>query len=77
MERNETKSSMKPKVDRNNFMMQLATFVVNKRNAFVVLFAIACIYCLTTLNQWYTEGLLSTTTDGSDSDSLISQDRLL
>ncbi len=51
MERNETKSSMKPKVDRNNFMMQLATFVVNKRNAFVVLFAIACIYCLTTLNR--------------------------
>ncbi len=32
--------------------------------------------CLTTLNQWYEEGLLSTTTDGSDSDSLISQDRL-
>jgi len=32
-------------------MMQLATFVVNKRNAFVVLFAIACIYCLTTLNR--------------------------
>ncbi len=32
--------------------------------------------CLTTLNQWYAEGLLSTTTDGSDSDSLISQDRL-
>ncbi len=32
--------------------------------------------CITTLNQWYKEGLLSTTTDGSDSDSLISQDRL-
>ncbi len=42
---------MKHKIDRNNFMMQLATFVVNKRNAFVVLFAIACIYCLTTLNR--------------------------
>lgn len=39
------------KIDRKNFMMQLATFVVNKRNAFVVLFAIACIYCLTTLNR--------------------------
>ena len=35
--------SMKGKVDRNNFMMQLATFVVNKRNAFVVLIAIGCI----------------------------------
>lgn len=32
--------------------------------------------CLTTLNQWYEEGLLSTTTDGSDADSLIAQDRL-
>lgn len=42
---------MKQKVDRNHFMMQLATFVVNKRNAFVVLFAIACIYCLTTLGK--------------------------
>lgn len=42
---------MEHKTDRGNFMMQLATFVVNKRNAFVVLFAIACIYCLTTLNK--------------------------
>lgn len=42
---------MEQKGDHNNFMMQLATFVVNKRNAFVVLFAIACIYCLTTLNR--------------------------
>ncbi len=32
--------------------------------------------CLTTLNQWYGEGLLSTTIDGSDTDSLIAQDRL-
>jgi len=42
---------MEQKNDRNHFMMQLATFVVNKRNAFVVLFAIACVYCLTTLNK--------------------------
>ena len=42
---------MEHKIDRNNFMMQLAAFVVNKRNAFVVLFAIACIYCLTTLSR--------------------------
>ncbi|NLB90968.1 MAG: extracellular solute-binding protein, partial [Clostridiales bacterium] len=32
--------------------------------------------CLTTLNQWYNEGLLNTTIDGSDSDTLIAQDRL-
>ena len=32
--------------------------------------------CLTTLNQWYSEGLLSTAVDGSDADSLISQDKL-
>ena len=44
-------SVMEHKIDRSNFMMQLAAFVVNKRNAFVVLFAIACIYCLTTLNR--------------------------
>lgn len=44
-------SVMEHKIDRSNFMMQLAAFVVNKRNAFVVLFIIACIYCLTTLNR--------------------------
>lgn len=39
------------KTDHKNFMMQLASFIVNKRNAFIVLFAVACIYCMTTLNR--------------------------
>ena len=27
-----------------NFMMRLARFIVNKRKAFIVLFALACVY---------------------------------
>lgn len=35
----------------NNLMMDIATFIVNKRNAFVVLFAIACIYSVLSISK--------------------------
>lgn len=35
----------------DNLMMDIATFIVNKRSAFVVLFAIACIYSLLSISK--------------------------
>lgn len=35
----------------NNLMLDIATFIVNKRNAFVVLFAIACIYSVLSISK--------------------------
>lgn len=34
-----------------NLMINIATFIVNKRNAFVVLFAIACIYSALSISK--------------------------
>ena len=36
---------MEEKKEKGNFWLTVATFIVNKRKAFLVLFAIACIYC--------------------------------
>ena len=53
---------MEEKKEKGNFWLTLANFIVNKRKAFLVLFAIACIYCAfcmnkTTVNQDITKYL--------------------
>ena len=35
----------------NSFMMKLASFIVNKRAAFLVFFVISCIYCITCISK--------------------------
>ena len=35
----------------DTFMMKLASFIVNKRAAFLVFFTIACIYCITCISK--------------------------
>ena len=42
---------MDEKKDSNNFMIQLATFIVNKRKAFLVFFGLACIYCVLSISK--------------------------
>lgn len=39
------------KKGKGNFWLTVATFIVNKRKAFLVLFAIACIYCAACMNK--------------------------
>lgn len=53
---------MEEKKEKGNFWLTLANFIVNKRKAFLVLFAIACVYCAfcmnkTTVNQDITKYL--------------------
>lgn len=53
---------MEEKKEKGNFWLTLANFIVNKRKAFLVLFAIACVYCTfcmnkTTVNQDITKYL--------------------
>ena len=53
---------MAEKKEKGNFWLTLANFIVNKRKAFLVLFAIACVYCAfcmnkTTVNQDITKYL--------------------
>ena len=53
---------MEEKKEKGNFWLILANFIVNKRKAFLVLFAIACVYCAfcmnkTTVNQDITKYL--------------------
>lgn len=42
---------MEEKKEKGNFWLTVATFIVNKRKAFLVLFAIACIYCAACMNK--------------------------
>ncbi len=42
---------MKEKKHGDDIMLRIAAFVVNKRNAFIVLFAIACIYSLASISK--------------------------
>lgn len=53
---------MEEKKEKGNFWLTVANFIVNKRKAFLVLFAIACVYCAfcmnkTTVNQDITKYL--------------------
>lgn len=53
---------MEEKKEKGNFWLTLANFIVNKRKAFLILFAIACVYCAfcmnkTTVNQDITKYL--------------------
>lgn len=53
---------MEEKKEKGNFWLTLANFIINKRKAFLVLFAIACVYCAfcmnkTTVNQDITKYL--------------------
>ena len=42
---------MEEKKTSNQFMMKLAAFIVNKRKAFIALFALACIYSAISISK--------------------------
>ena len=42
---------MEEKKEKGNFWLTVATFIVNTRKPFLVLFAIACIYCAACMNK--------------------------
>ncbi len=42
---------MEEKKEKGNFWLTVANFIVNKRKAFLVLFAIACVYCALCMNK--------------------------
>ena len=50
-EKERKNSKMEDRKKPENFMMKLAAFIVNKRKAFIVLFALACIYSAVSISK--------------------------